>query len=138
MASQQIRASTMGRRSPNQLIPDIMTNSENGASMFASFKSEDMDADEIQVDSEVHNITNYYSPINDDNQASSEPRNILNIPSQISIHSPIPDQLPRQGYIVENVVLKDLSRVIFLPFSAKGVDTYPLDISRKIPFKFFE
>ena len=95
MAS-QIRASTMGHRSPSQFIPEIMTSSEQGASIFASLKSEDGDTDDLQNDAEVHNITSYYSPINDRDQASES--RILNVPTPISIHTPIPDQLPRQDF----------------------------------------
>ena len=92
MAS-QIRASTMGHRSPSQFIPEIMTSSEQGASIFASLKSEDGDTDDFQNDAEVNNITSYYSPINEGDQASES--RILNVPT-MSIHTPIPDQLPRQ------------------------------------------
>ena len=95
MAS-QIRASTMGHRSPSQFIPEIMTSSEQGVSIFASLKSEDGDTDDLQNDAEVHNITSYYSPINDGGQASES--RILNVPTPISIHTPIPDQLPRQDF----------------------------------------
>ena len=87
-----IRASTMGHRSPNQLIPQIMTSSENGAtSIFASIKSED--EDDQHIDAEVQNITNFYSPINDEDR-SRESR-ILTAPN-----TPVPlltDQLPRHS-----------------------------------------
>ena len=86
----------MGHRSPSQFIPEIMTSSEQGVSIFASLKSEDGDTDDLQTDAEVHNITSYYSPINDGDQASES--RILNVPTPISIHTPIPDQLPRQDF----------------------------------------
>ena len=85
----------MGHRSPSQFIPEIMTSSEQGASIFASLKSEDGDTDDLQNDAEVHNITSYYSPINEDQASESR---ILNVPTSMSIHTPIPDQLPRQDF----------------------------------------
>lgn len=106
----------MGHRSPSQFIPEIMTSSEQGASIFASLKSEDGDTDDLQNDAEVHNITSYYSPINDRDQASES--RILNVPTPISIHTPIPDQLPR-ALIVPNPqdpVEEGLRRKCFFAF----------------------
>ena len=88
MAS-QIRASM--NRSPSP-IPQIMTTSEQGLSIFASIKSEDEDAYEQHIDAEVNNITSYYSPISEDNQPRET--RVLNVPSP-GIYTPVPDQLPR-------------------------------------------
>ena len=98
MAS-QIRASM--NRSPN-LIPEAMTTSEQGQSIFASLKSEDEDASDHHIDAEVNNITSYYSPIDDNSlvRPSRPDSRVLNVPSP-RIYTP-PDQLPR-ALIVPNL-----------------------------------
>ena len=125
----------MGNRSPNQLIPQIMTSSEHGASIFASIKSED--GDDQHIDAEVHNITRFYSPNNDEDR-SLESR-ILTAPNTPVPSPPIlPDQLPRhsgQFRFINNLYKSNIHIFEYLP---RYIITYLLEIFYGwFPFFFY-
>ena len=70
-----VRATTMANRdrSPSRRSSQMM-NSGQGPSIFASIVTEDDEENGCRIaNAEVQNITNYYSPINDDSLSMESP-----------------------------------------------------------------